>query len=244
MFTTFGIAKRFRRNSQKAREWSQNSFLGHNTMKYTLFLLSFCCAFSVSSLYAATSVDNSILSLETNKDIFNSSDIVGIGAMSKLVPSPIQKLADIARLDENGRPRESGRMGARLVRVMSESSLLDMTSGADDVFAPLDTEIIGADTDANAGTLQEGRMYTPRLEVDFNVFPTYAALPNDWQQKRTVKLNKQIRTRFGNDVQAIYLEKVLYLRGSVASERQRDVLELYVKMEPGVSEVRNELVVK
>ena len=161
--------------------------------------------------------------------------------MSKLVPSPIQRLAEIARVQGG----EGGSIGARLVQVMGESSFLD-TEGdtGEDVIAPLDTEIINSENGADTAALQEGRMYPPRLAVDFQKFPTYANLPDHWQQTRTVKLNKQIKTRFGNDVQAVYLEKVLYLRGSVASERQRDVLELYVKMEPGVSEVRNELIVK
>ena len=214
-------------------------------MRHLLLLFSLYYVFSVSSLYAAAPVSNSILSLETDRDVFNSPSIVGIGAMSKLVPSPIQKLADVARLDENGRPREGGSIGARLVQVMADSSFLDTAGDADeDVVAPLDTEIIGSENEADAAALQEGRMYPPRLAVDFQVFPTYANLPDAWQQTRTVKLNKQIKTRFGSDVQAVYLEKVLYLRGSVASERQRNVLELYVKMEPGVSEVRNELIVK
>ena len=161
--------------------------------------------------------------------------------MSKLVPSPIQRLAEIARVQGG----EGGSIGARLVQVMGESSFLD-TEGdtGEDVIAPLDTEIINSENGADTAALQEGRMYPPRLAIDFKVFPTYASLPDAWQQTRTVKLNKQIKTRFGSNVQAVYLEKVLYLRGSVASERQKDVLELYVKMEPGISEVRNELVIK
>ena len=214
-------------------------------MRHLLLLFSLYCVLSVSSLYAAAPVNDSILSLETDRDIFNSSSIVGIGAMSKLVPSPIQKLANVARLDENGRPREGGTIGARLVQVMADSSFQGMEGDTEeDVVAPLETEIIGSENEADAAALQEGRMYPPRLAVDFQVFPTYASLPETWQHTRTVKLNKQIKTRFGSDAQAVYLEKVLYLRGSVASERQKNVLELYVKMEPGINEIRNELIVK
>ncbi len=209
-------------------------------MKYALSALVLVSLISLSSLYAAAPAENSVISLSTDKDIFNSTDIVGIGRMSKVIPSPIQKLAQTVRGTEFG-----GRMGGRLITVMNETGSITPSSGDDyDPEAMINTEIIETESDANAGSLEIGRMYPPRLEVDFRQFPTYAAAPPEYREKQVAKMNKLIQTRFGKTVSAIDRENVIHLRGTVESERQKRVLELYVKMEPGIREVRNELTVQ
>ncbi len=209
-------------------------------MKYALSALALVSLFSLSSLYAAAPAENSVISLSTDKDIFNSTDIVGIGRMSKVIPSPIQKLAQTVRGSEFG-----GRMGGRLITVMNETGSINLSSEDDfDPEALMNTEIIGSESDANAGSLEVGRMYPPRLEVDFRQFPTYAAAPVAYREKQVARMNRQIQSRFGETVSAVDRENVIHLRGTVESERQKQVLELYVKMEPGIREIRNELTVQ
>ena len=231
-------------------------------MKYALSFILFLFALSFHSLQATAqtevSGDTLLDRFTISSDIFESSSIVGIGQMARTVrnqASPIQTLASIARPQEAARRAAAaartgsseGRMGARLIAAMSDTvaSQVTTTVAVEDTLA-VSTEIIDADTDVNTDTFQEGRMYTPKLTVDFQKFPvpTYAAMPGDVRQTRITKLNNQLQKRFGETVQIDYRENVHYLRGTVSSERKKEVLELFIKMEPGIQEVRNEVVVK
>jgi len=231
-------------------------------MKYLLSFFLFLFAFSLQSLQAATqiaAVSESILDrLTIPVDTLNSPQVVGIGRMASIGSerSPIQFLASISRpsaaaASAQARARSQsaeGRMGARLVSVMDEAMASTGTTVAidDDPTLAISTDIIDTDTDANAGSLQEGRMYTPKLKVDFQKFPipTYATMSAEVRQKRMGKLNDQVQKRFGETVQIVYSENVHYLRGTVSSERQKEVLELFIKMEPGIQEIQNEIAVK
>ena len=225
-------------------------------MKYLLSFLLFLCAFSLQSLQAATSTQEGGIGGALSEDILNSTaEIVGIGRIAEMVReiSPIQALAAIARPDEANaraaarRTQVGGRMGARLVSLMSDTMAQTNTvsTAEDDASLAISSEIIGEDTDANAGMLQEGRMYTPKLVIDYQKFPvpTYGSMSADVQQKRITRLNSQLQKRFGNTVKVDYRDDVHYLRGNVVSEQQKEVLELFLKMEPGVQKVKNEIAV-
>jgi len=227
-------------------------------MKYLLSFFLFLFALSLQSLQAATPVNatgDSLLDLfSLDPTILDSPNIIGIGLLAKHVPTPIGQLAGIARPAEAGQRQAalaralsaSGRMGVRLTTVMGEVMASDNAATAvdDDPTLSGSTDII-ADADANTDALQEGRMYTPKLKIDYKKFPipTYSAMPEEVRQKRMDKLNGQIQKRFGKTVQVDYRENVHYLRGTVPSERQKEVLELFVKMEPGIQKVQNEIVI-
>ena len=137
-------------------------------------------------------------------------------------------------------------MGQRLIAVMDDAMRPQATSVVDtESNLAVSTEIVGSETDVNTDSFQEGRMYTPKLVVDYQRFPipTYATMPGDVRQTRLAKLNSQIQKRFGETVQVDYRGNVHYLRGTVPSERQKEVLELFLKMEPGIQEIRNEVMV-
>ena len=188
-------------------------------------------------------------------DIFNDPSNIGIGRMQRIVrdQSPIQALAARANPQEAarraaraGEENSGGRIGARLVAVMGD--MRPRTESVVDVDSTLavSTDIVGTDTDVNTDLFQEGRMYTPKLVVDYQKFPipTYAAMSGEVRQTRLDRLNSQLQKRFGETVQIDYRENIHYLRGTVPSERQKEVLELFLKMEPGIQEIRNEVVVR
>ena len=211
---------------------------------FALPLQSLQAATLVQSSRAATSIEESLLS-GVSVD-FESSDIIGIGRIAEMVrrEAPIQ---DLATRTGTVQGRGVNRMGLRLFNLMTNSlqsqtaSLIDL-----DPTLAVSSVIVEGDTDIDSVSVESGRMYPPRLYVDFQKFPipTYAIMPDAEQQKRMDKLNSQLQKRFGDTVKADFQENVHYLRGTVTSERQKEVLELFVKMESGVQEVRNEVVIR
>jgi len=198
----------------------------------------------MQSSRAATSIEESLLS-GVSVD-FESSDIIGIGRIAEMVrrEAPIQ---DLATRTGTVQGRGVNRMGLRLFNLMTNSLQSQTASLVElDPTLAVSTEIIEGDTDIDSVSVESGRMYPPRLYVDFQKFPipTYAIMPDAEQQKRMDKLNSQLQKRFGDTVKADFQENVHYLRGTVTSERQKEVLELFVKMESGVQEVRNEVVIR
>ena len=212
-------------------------------MKYLLSFILLLCVFSLQSLQAATSAQEAGIGISLSEEILNSPEIIGIGRMAQMVrdQSPIQDLANKAR---SGGAANVGGLGARLLAVMNDTLAPTTTeSTADDENLAISSEIIDTDTDANVGMFQEGRMYTPKLVIDYQKFPvpTYGAMSADVRQKRIARLNHQLQNRFGNTVKVDYLDNVHYLRGNVVSEQQKEVLELFLKMESGVQKVQNEI---
>ncbi|MCL2304898.1 MAG: hypothetical protein FWC43_06095 [Planctomycetaceae bacterium] len=223
-------------------------------MKYAISFILLLSVFSLQSLQAATSAATSVIEeslfSSINENIFESSEIIGIGRIAKIVraKSPIRTLNALTQTSGSGRGGSGTRMGERLFTLMNQGmqSGQTMISVEVDPTLAVSTEIIGGDAGIDAISVQGGRMYPPRLVVDFQKFPvpTYAAMPSDVQQKRMTKLNEQLQRRFGETVQVDYQENVHYLRGTVVSNQQKEILELFIKMEPGIQEVRNEVVIR
>jgi len=229
-------------------------------MKYFLSFISLLFAFSLQPLQAATSTQSS-QALGTIEErllnsidvrIFESENIIGIGRIASIAreQAPIQTLGVLTRTQRTQTQRQTeanNRMGLRLFNLMSDSLQSQATSPIDiDPNLAVSSEIIEGDTDIDAVSVGSGRMYPPRLNIDFQKFPvpTYAIMPDEVLQKRMAKLNSQLQKRFGETVRVDYLENVHYLRGTVVSERQKEVLEIFIKMEPGIQEVRSEVVVQ
>ena len=227
-------------------------------MKYLLSFVLFLFALPLQSLQAATLIQSpqAATTIEErlldsiDPRIFESSEIIGIGQIASIVRrgAPIQRLAALTQTQQGQGSGGSGiRMGQRLFTIMDDSLRSEATSLTDiDPTLAISSEIVDGDTDIDSVSVESGRMYAPRLSVDFQKFPipTYAIMPSELQQKRMDKLNSQLQKRFGETVKADYQENVHYLRGTVKSERQKEVLELFVKMEPGIQEVRNEVIIR
>jgi len=226
-------------------------------MKYSYSFILLLFALSLQSLQAATFVqtpttttptieDRLLNSMDTN--IFGSSQIIGVGQIAKVArqQAPIQTLAKLTQTEGLG-GRNDIRMGQRLFTFMDTAIQSQVTSliNVDPTLA-VSTDIIDGDTNVDSVSVESGRMYPPRLCVDFQKFPipTYANMTDEVQQKRMDKLNNQLQKQFGKTVKVDYLENVHYLRGTVVSERQKEILEIFIKMEPGIQEVRSEIVVR
>ncbi|MBN2473225.1 MAG: hypothetical protein JXB62_01355 [Pirellulales bacterium] len=84
-------------------------------------------------------------------------------------------------------------------------------------------------------------MYRPRLRIGF-------AIPPQAPQTVSTELARRLQSCPGLHLQSpieVYLEgETATLRGAVASERDRSLAQLMVLFEPGISQVRNELMVK
>jgi len=218
-------------------------------MKYLFSFILLLFAFSLQSLQAATSIQ-AVASIEDaligiDERTFDFANIIGIGriASNARAQGPIQTLATRTQTQQG----QGIRMGMRLFNFMNETLQSGVTNAinADPTLA-VSTDIVDGDIDIDSVSVESGRMYPPRLQVDFQKFPipTYTIMPDEVQQKRMAKLNSQLQKRFGETVKADFQENVHYLRGTVASERQREILEIFIKMEPGIQEVRNEVVVR
>jgi len=212
-------------------------------MKCLISFILLLFAFSLQTLQAATSIEDALLGIDERT--FEFANIIGIGriASTARLQGPIQTLAARTQTQQG----QGNRMGMRLFNFMNETLQSGTTSAVN--AAPtlaVSTDIVDGDIDIDSVSVESGRMYPPRLQVDFQKFPipTYAIMPDEVQQRRMAKLNDQLQKRFGGTVKADYLENIHYLRGTVDSERQKEVLEIFVKMEPGIQEVRNEVVVQ
>ena len=229
-------------------------------MKYLFSFLLLLFALSSQSLQAATftqspqaptTIEERLLN-SIDAGIFGSSNIIGIGRIAYIArdQAPIQTLGVLTNTQSTQTLRQSAagnRMGLRLFNFMDTSFKQEATGLTNiDPTLAVSTDIVDGDIDIDSVSVESGRMYPPRLQVDFQKFPipTYAIMPDEVQQKRMAKLNSQLQKRFGETVKADFQENVHYLRGTVASERQREILEIFIKMEPGIQEVRNEVVVR
>ena len=230
-------------------------------MKYLLSFLLLLFALSLQSLQAATLMQSSQapatieerLLNSIDAGIFDSNNIIGIGRIANIAreQAPIQTLGVLTGTQRSQRTQTqrgpNNQMGLRLFNLMTDSQRAQTASLVDlDPTIAVSTEIVEGDTEIDSVSVESGRMYPPRLYVDFQKFPipTYAIMPDAEQRKRMDTLNSELQKRFGETVKADFQENVHYLRGTVTSERQKEVLELFVKMESGVQEVRNEVVIR
>lgn len=228
----------------------------HIYLIIVLFFSAFFAQISAERVHAAAPAAPSALSLVESEDMLGPGkktdvwEYVGIGKMQDKVKSPIKTLAEAAQTQGG-----TGSMGARLRKVMGDSNfnVAEVAVNEDEL---LSMEIIGADADVEGGASDQGRMYPPRLEINFQTYPTFAMQPA-WTSQQTVRLNRQIQAKLNpgsrrsgqsepekKNVEIVGDEQGLVLRGTVSSEREKNVLEHFVRMEPGVKILKNELIVR
>lgn len=85
------------------------------------------------------------------------------------------------------------------------------------------------------------RMYDPRLAVDFQFAPRPAETVNLALAHR---LESSLRVRGNSRIEVSWEGGKATLRGEVPSERERKLARLLLLLEPGVSDVQNDLIVK
>ena len=93
---------------------------------------------------------------------------------------------------------------------------------------------------------QPAGMYRPRLKVNMADFPPANAKVSGID-RRLLVLQEHLQTRLVRSTGSITLAldgETLVLTGSVENEQQKKLLERVVRLEPGVTVVRNELVVR
>ncbi len=84
-------------------------------------------------------------------------------------------------------------------------------------------------------------MYEPRLRVDFRFSrPTGEAISSDLIRR----LESSPALGLSTPLEVLLQDGTATLRGEVASQRERTLVELLVSFEPGISNVRNELTVR
>lgn len=93
-----------------------------------------------------------------------------------------------------------------------------------------------------AATESRGRqMYRPRLRINF----TFGAPTNRQLSERIARqFERTERLGTSGPIEVSVAGDTATLRGTVASSRDRELMELVVRFEPGISEVKNELVVE
>ena len=229
-------------------------------MRYLFFFVLALLALSLQSLQAATSlqtpqasgtIEDALLNTMDVKT-FESASIIGIGRIAAMAreQAPIQTLARRTGTQRAPTFRQSeanNRMGLRLFNVMNDPLRAEAATVTNDTpTLAVGTEIIDGDTNVDSVAVASGRMYTPRLNIDYQKFPipTYANMTDEVQQKRMDKLNRQLQKRFGDTVKVDFQDNIHYLRGTIPSERQKEVLEIFIKMEPGIQQVQSEIVVR
>jgi hypothetical protein len=84
-------------------------------------------------------------------------------------------------------------------------------------------------------------MYNPRLQVDFAVRPSPAKAMGYELSRRT---ERALWDRLATRIEVTVDGRTATLRGAVLSERDRTLAETLLTFEPGISEVRNELLVQ
>ncbi|MFH1266161.1 MAG: BON domain-containing protein [Planctomycetota bacterium] len=85
------------------------------------------------------------------------------------------------------------------------------------------------------------RMYDPRLAVDFHFAPRPAETVNLELARR---LESSLRLSGSSRIEVSWEGGKATLRGEVPSERERKLARLMLLLEPGVSDVQNDLIVK
>jgi len=81
--------------------------------------------------------------------------------------------------------------------------------------------------------------YSPRLKLDGESFPSVRRV---FPAERIAK-HLQFRLRLDRPVGIEYQDRTVCLRGTVSTERQKELAALILRLEPGVDAVKNELVV-
>ena len=86
--------------------------------------------------------------------------------------------------------------------------------------------------------------YAPRIKLDFESFPlvrrSSAEMPLPAER---VAQHLQRRLRLEQPIAVEFHERTVSLRGSVGTERQKELAAIILSFEPGVDDVRNELIV-
>lgn len=106
------------------------------------------------------------------------------------------------------------------------------------------TIVVGPGTNLNSGVtvppLSRGARYTVGLGFDSPVGTTNPRLSEELQKQFT---NSQ---RFGasNNIKVAVENNVVVLKGKVADDHERDLAEIFVRLSPGVYDVRNDLQVE
>jgi hypothetical protein len=94
---------------------------------------------------------------------------------------------------------------------------------------------------------QPNRMYNPRLRISLVDFPPAIAKASDIDI-RLVALQSHLQSRLfqanGSTVKLTLDGETLVLQGTVPNTQQKNLVERIVRLEPGISTVRNELAVK
>ena len=90
------------------------------------------------------------------------------------------------------------------------------------------------------------KRYPPRLFVDFRIFPLQRTTTKLGSPKISAdSLKRNIERRLGvHDVHFSLQNRVMTLTGTVPGEHERQMVELMVRLEPGVDQIENELVIK
>lgn len=93
---------------------------------------------------------------------------------------------------------------------------------------------------------QKTQRYSPRLSIDFRLFPLQRATTKFTGSKINADSMKQnIGRRLGvHDVEFSLQNRTMTLTGTVPSEHERQMVEMMVRLEPGVDHICNELVIK
>ncbi len=86
--------------------------------------------------------------------------------------------------------------------------------------------------------------YSPRLKIDFASFPLArpASVEAPIPTERIAK-HLQQRLRLDQPIEIEFLERTACLRGTVSTQRHKELAEMILRLEPGVDTVKNELVV-
>jgi hypothetical protein len=99
----------------------------------------------------------------------------------------------------------------------------------------------GPDANRTQSSRQTGPMYRPRLKVDFDV----AGQPIDQVSSNLIRrLESSLALADSSWIEVSLVGRKAILRGEVASERDQRLARLLLLLEPGISDVRNDLAVK
>ena len=92
--------------------------------------------------------------------------------------------------------------------------------------------------------LAAGAMYPPRLELDASVYEASRRESRTTSERVTAGLRRAPCFSPECSIEALVVGRKAILRGEVVDAKQRDLAQLLVLFEPGISEVENGLVVR
>jgi hypothetical protein len=120
---------------------------------------------------------------------------------------------------------------------------MQQAEGEEPIRSAIDDVRVQTGPDANRPLTSRQRtpMYRPRLRVDFD----FARQPTPEINSRLTDRLASSLTRAGTGPVEVSVEgETAILRGEVASERDRKLARLLLLLEPGISTVRDELILK